>query len=129
MHCLLDTKILIYLDLDPSRLTKSAQSAILDPSHELYVSLASIWELQLKLAKGKITLSRPLEALVADQCHTNGIQILGIEPRHVYHLAKLPFYHSDPFDRIISAQAMVEKMSVITSDSEFSQYGAQVLWS
>jgi PIN domain nuclease of toxin-antitoxin system len=80
--------------------------------------------MQLKIALGKLTLSRPLAEVVAAQCQA----IFGIEPAHVYRLGGLPFHHNDPFDRMIIAQALVEGMTIITSDGEFGPYGVAVLW-
>jgi PIN domain nuclease of toxin-antitoxin system len=84
--------------------------------------------MQLKIARGKLTLSRPLAEVVAAQCQANGLRLFGIEAEHVYRLDSLPFHHSDPFDRMIIAQALVEGMTIITSDGEFGPYGVAVLW-
>jgi len=128
MQCLLDANILIYLDLDPAKLTPLAQREILDSANNLYLSVASVWEMQLKIACGKLALSRSLEEVIAGQCQTNGLRLLGLELPHIFRLESLPFHHNDPFDRILIAQARVEGMSIITSDGAFSQYGVTVVW-
>ena len=128
MRCLLDANVLIFLDLDPDRLSTAARREILNPANELYFSIASLWEVQLKIARGKLTLSRPLAEVVATQCQVNGLRLFGIEPMHVYRLGLLPFHHNDPFDRMIIAQALGEDMTIITSDGEFSAYGVALVW-
>ena len=128
MRCLLDANALIFLDLEPERLSVAAQREILNPTNELHLSIASLWEMQLKIARGKLTLSRPLAEVVAAQCHVNGLRLFGIEPAHVYRLGLLPFHHNDPFDRMIIAQALAEDMAIITSDGEFSAYGVRLVW-
>lgn len=128
MRCLLDANVLIFLDLDPDRLSAAARREILNPANELHLSIASLWEMQLKISRGKLTLSRPLAEVVTAQCQANGLQLLGIEPAHVFRLGGLPFHHNDPFDRMIIAQALVEGMTIITSDGEFGPYGVAVLW-
>jgi PIN domain nuclease of toxin-antitoxin system len=128
MRCLLDANVFIFLDVDPDRLSAAARREILNPANELHLSIASLWEMQLKIARGKLTLSRPLAEVVAAQCQANGLRIFGIEPAHVYRLGNLPFHHNDPFDRMIIAQALVEGMTIITSDGEFGPYGVAVLW-
>ena len=128
MRCLLDTNILIYLDLDPAKLSAAARHEILEPASELFLSVACLWEMQLKIAKGKLSLSRSLAEVIAEQCRVNGLRLLGVEPAHIYRLAGLPFHHTDPFDRMIIAQALMEGMTIVTSDGEFAQYGVPVVW-
>ena len=128
MRCLLDANVLIFLDLDSERLSAAARREILNPANELHLSIASLWEIQLKISRGKLTLSRSLAEVVTAQCQANGLQLLGIEPEHVFRLGGLPFHHHDPFDRMIIAQALVEGMTIITSDGEFGPYGVAVLW-
>ena len=128
MRCLLDANALIFLDLEPERLSVAAQREILNPTNELHLSIASLWEMQLKIARGKLTLSRPLAEVVAAQCQVNGLRLFGIEPAHVYRLGLLPFHHNDPFDRMILAQGLAEDMAIITSDGEFSAYGVRLVW-
>ena len=128
MRCLLDANVLIFTDLDPGKLTAAAEREILNPANELHLSIASLWEMQLKIARGKLSLSRPLPDVVAEQCRVNGIRLLAVEPAHIYRLAGLPFHHSDPFDRILIAQALHEGMAIITSDGEFAPYGVPVIW-
>ncbi len=128
MRCLLDTNILIFLDLNRGRLSPKAKSEILDPANDLFLSVASIWEMQLKIARRKLTLTRPLPDVVADQCRVNGVRILAVTPAHIYALAGLAFHHNDPFDHMLIAQALHEGMTIITSDGEFAPYGVPLIW-
>jgi len=75
MRCLLDANVLIFLDLEPARLSAAAQREILNPANELHLSIANIWEMQLKIARGKLSLSRPLADVIAAQCQANGVRI------------------------------------------------------
>ena len=90
--------------------------------------LASLWEIQIKNQLGKLELDLPLNELIEQQCLNNGLQILAIEPAHIYQLQALPFHHNDPFDRLILAQAQVENLQLVSADSAFAQYGIDVLW-
>lgn len=94
----------------------------------LYLSLASVWEMQIKSQLGKLSLPGPLPDLVQEQQQVNGIQILPIEPSHIYALQTLPPHHRDPFDRMIIAQATVAGLTIISADHVFRSYAAPLLW-
>jgi PIN domain nuclease of toxin-antitoxin system len=84
--------------------------------------LASIWEIQIKVALGKLDLNGDLATTVDIQMNENSIQLLPIELQHIYALSNLPAYHRDPFDRLLIAQSQVEKMTLATVDSAFNRY-------
>lgn len=92
------------------------------PEHTLYLSLASIWELQIKVSLGKLDLAVPLEQLVGDEMNMNGIVLLPIAVEHIYALQRLPSFHKDPFDRLLIAQALVENVPTLTTDRSFQAY-------
>ena len=96
MKLLLDTHVLIYLTIQPTSLSARAQTLITDQTNDLYLSLASLWELQIKMQLGKLNLQLPLPQIIADQQHVNGLQLLSISHQHIYHLSQLPFHHKDP---------------------------------
>lgn len=98
-----------------------------DQNSHLIVSIASLWEIAIKTSIKKLTLSVEFNLFV-EKIHLNGFEILPIECSHLITLTTLDFPHRDPFDRIIIAQAITEKMQVISSDDSFGQYPVQWLW-
>jgi PIN domain nuclease of toxin-antitoxin system len=128
MNLLLDTHTFIWWASDPDKLSADANSALRDVTNTLYLSVASIWELQIKLQLGKVTLPKPLPDLVQNQQRVNGIRLLAIEPSHIYGLDTLPLHHKDPFDRLIIAQALAEQLTVVGADGKFEAYSVSLLW-
>ena len=128
MRLLLDTHTFLWFVLNDARLSANARKLIADPANEIEISPASYWEIAIKISTGKYSLTEPLEIFVEREVRTNQFHILPIEPRHVTPLTGLPFYHRDPFDRIIIAQAIAEQISVVSSDTAFDAYPVNRLW-
>lgn len=128
MKIILDTQVLIWWANDVSNISNRVQSIIFDVNNELLVSLASIWEIQIKVSLGKLSLPRPLPDIIARQIQENQIKIMQIELSHIYTLDLLPLHHRDPFDRIIIAQAMDEKVSIASIDKAFDAYSIERIW-
>ena len=128
MKLLLDTHAFLYWDMQKEALSDKALELLEDPQNDLYLSLASIWEIQIKLQIGKLILKLPLDTTIQAHQQTNQIQLLNIVPAHIYNLSQLPFHHKDPFDRILLSQAMTEGFSLLSQDTKFAAYGAQVVW-
>jgi PIN domain nuclease of toxin-antitoxin system len=128
MRLLLDTHTFIWLDSEPDKLSHYAFVACKDRTNTLLLSVASIWEMQIKLQIGKLTFSLPLEQRIASQQQANNVQLLPIVFPHVLGLDKLPLHHRDPFDRLLVAQANAEDAVLVSSDPIFSQYNVQVVW-
>lgn len=128
MRLLLDTHTLIWFDSEPSQLSAVCRSMLADRSNSLILSIASIWEMQVKCQAGRLNLRVPLSRLIDEQSQNNGLEILPIQPQHVYALQKLPDVHRDPFDRIMIAQAIVENLLFVSKDSLVSQYPVQQVW-
>jgi PIN domain nuclease of toxin-antitoxin system len=128
MKLLLDTQAFIWWDNEPEKLSQSARAQCEDVNNALMLSIASLWEMQIKLQLGKLRLKKPLAVLIADQQRQCGLQLLSVELSHVLELENLPAVHKDPFDRMLAAQARVEAMSLVSSDSIFGQYPVSVLW-
>jgi PIN domain nuclease of toxin-antitoxin system len=114
---LLDTHTFIWWDSEPARLSAAALALCNDPSNELVVSVASLWEIQIKRQLGKLNLRLPLAEIVLHQQETNEVAILPILPAHVLALEELPSHHRDPFDRLLVAQALVEGAPLVRADS------------
>jgi PIN domain nuclease of toxin-antitoxin system len=125
---ILDTQVLIWWANNVSNVSDRVQSIIFDVDNELWVSLASIWEIQIKVSLGKLSLPRPLPDIITTQVSENQIKIMQIELSHIYTLDLLPSYHRDPFNRIIIDQAMDEKVSIASIDKDFNAYSIERIW-
>ncbi|PKM10657.1 MAG: PIN domain nuclease [Gammaproteobacteria bacterium HGW-Gammaproteobacteria-3] len=128
MKLLLDTHVFLWLRTAPGKIPEQVLAYYQDMDTDVFLSMASLWEMQIKHQLGKLELELPLSELVELQCLNNGLQILNIEPAHIYQLQTLPFHHNDPFDRMILAQAQVENLQLVSADSAFDLYGIDVLW-
>lgn len=124
---LLDTHAFLWWVADAPELTPAARHAIADMNNECYLSLASCWELSIKSSLGKLRLTSPVERFVSEQITANGFTLLNIELRHAAKVEKLPFHHRDPFDRLLIAQAISEKLVIVSADRVFRDYGVRVL--
>ncbi len=127
MMYLLDTHAFIWMDSSSERLSNTAKDIILNSDNDLFLSLASIWEMQIKHQLGRLQLRLPI-SMIVDEQRRNRIQLLHIETEHIYGLEHLPFHHRDPFDRMLIAQVRAEDMTLISSDSRFADYAVSVVW-
>lgn len=129
MHSfLLDTHVLLWWLSDAPELSPAARRALADIGNTCYLSLASCWELSIKSSLGKLRLDRPIGRFVTEQLTANGFHLLNIDLRHIAQVETLPFHHRDPFDRLLIAQALTEKLTVISADTAFAAYGIRLLW-
>jgi len=118
MNYLLDTHILIWALENNSALSQKARDVIIDGDNVIYVSTASVWEISIKQAIGKLTVPDNL----LDELEIHRFTLLNITYEHAQLAGKLPFLHKDPFDRMLIAQAKVEKLTLISNDGYFSKY-------
>jgi len=118
---LLDTQILIWFYENNPQLSETVKEIIVNGEHKLYFSVASLWEMTIKIGKGNLILSNPLETWLS-QIESDEIEILLVQPHHILSLPSLPLAHRDPFDRIIIAQARTEELTLISSDRIFEEY-------
>ena len=128
MRLLLDTHTLLWADTEPGRLSKTAQSLLLDVENELLLSCASLWEMQIKVMLGKLTVRKPLPDLVNEWEIQQGLTVLPITQRDIYEVAVLPSIHNDPFDRLIVAVARRENATILSDDPEIKKYPVSVSW-
>ncbi len=128
MKLLLDSHALLWFWEGSAELSTIARRAIENPENEKFVSMATAWEIAIKVGLGKLQLDARFESLFPDMVEANGFQVLQTDFRHFHELLKLPFLHRDPFDRLLIAQSRVEGMTVATRDPQFLQYGIGVLW-
>ena len=124
---LLDTHIFIWWADQPEKLSPAALSALEDEANELLLSVASVWEMQIKIQLGKLKLSLPLKELVKNQQEIKNLTVSPVALTHVLALDALPFNHKDPFDRLLIAQSIAEGLTIVTADSQFSTYSVKLL--
>lgn len=125
---LLDTQALLWIRSDHPDLTARAKSAYSNPANDLFVSIASFWEITTKKSLGKIELAVPLNEFFSSTFTLLGISLLPLNLDHLLRLEELPLHHRDPFDRILIAQALQEGMRVLGNDSSFDEYGVRRIW-
>lgn len=128
MKVLLDTHAFVWWEGDIAQLSKTALDCLTDPSNEIILSTASLWEIQIKHKIGKLSLRLPLADIVATQQVINGIIVLPVMPTHIFALDNLPTPHKDPFDRLLVAQAIIEGAFLLSADPIFAAYPVIVIW-
>jgi PIN domain nuclease of toxin-antitoxin system len=125
---LLDTHVFIWWFNEPEKLSKKVLAACEDNKNELTLSVASIWEMQIKMQLGKLRLTHSIKDLISTHRATYDLQILPIFLNHILALDNLPVHHRDPFDRILIAQASAERLVIVTKDQIFKEYTVQLFW-
>jgi len=128
MNYLLDTHTFLWFINDDASLSSTAKTLIEDPENTIYLSVASIWEMAIKVSLDKLEMPSPFTDFIDEQLSKNTIILLGIKTEHTGIVATLPFHHRDPFDRLIIAQSKVEDIPVIGKDAIFDDYGIKRLW-
>jgi PIN domain nuclease of toxin-antitoxin system len=128
MRALLDTSSFLWFVAGSDSLSIKARDLIVDINNDLFLSVASLWEIAIKISIGKLKLLRSFEQIIPAQLEENFINILPIELNHLSQIIELPFHHRDPFDRLIIAQGMTEGLPVISSDASFQMYPVEVIW-
>jgi PIN domain nuclease of toxin-antitoxin system len=119
---LLDTHIFIWWITDNPKLSPNIRSVVSDDGNELYLSTASIWEMMIKSKLQKLQLTDDPKTFIKEQVKINSINILDVKMEHSLETYELPDIHKDPFDRILIAQAKIEKLTIITTDSYIVEY-------
>lgn len=128
MRALLDTHTFLWFAGGSSRLGMNAHTIIEDKSTRCAISIASLWEMAIKIALGRLDVGEPFSMFVSEQLEQSGIEVLNIRTSHLAHLIALPFHHRDPFDRLIVAQALVEEMALVSTDAILDAYGVTRIW-
>lgn len=123
---LIDTNALLFSLDHTERLSATAKN-ILQAEDNLYISMASFWEIEIKRNIGKLKIPYNLKEL-ADYCIKQGYSIVDIKISHIAELEKLPGIHNDPFDRLIICQAIAENFTIVTSDSLIPKYPVKTIW-
>jgi PIN domain nuclease of toxin-antitoxin system len=123
----MDTSAFLFAISGDSRLGRRAASHFRDPGNQLLLSTASLWEMAVKNSLGKLQMPKPIDRFLSEEMAYNRIEILDIKAHHAFEVANLPFYHRDPFDRMIAAQALTEDLPLVTSDAIFQRYGVRII--
>lgn len=122
MKLLLDTQSWLWWFAQPERLSEETISHIADESNELWFSVASIWEIGIKFAIGKLPLPESPDQYISSRMGQLGVRSLEITATHALKAAALPLHHRDPFDRMLIAQAQLEDMTIVSADAILKQY-------
>ena len=128
MTYLLDTHSFLWFIGGNDQLSSQARTLIEDEDNNRLLSVASLWEMAIKVSMGKLEVPLPITRLVRQHVTGNDIEMLSIEPEHLDQQRTMPFHHRDPFDRLILAQAIAEELPVISRDDAFSDYPVRVRW-
>lgn len=123
MRLLLDSHVIVWCGAFPARLRPETQAALRSPANEVFLSAASVWELGLKVARGKLTLPPDYAARLL----AVGFKELPVTVAHADRALRLPPLHGDPFDRLLIAQALAEGMILVTSDRAITSYDVPIL--
>lgn len=128
MKLLLDTQCWLWWFSQPERLNENVIEQIADETNEVWFSVASVWEMGIKLSIGKLPLPEQIDDYVSTRMIQLGAKSLEITASHALGVAALPLHHRDPFDRMLIAQAQLEDMTLVSADSTFNQYEVSLLW-
>ncbi len=125
---LLDTHAFIWFVEGNEQLHPHIREAIEDPNNQRFLSIASLWEMSIKVSAGKMEMMRPVATLIEEHVHGNAIELLSINQDHLEAVIELPFHHRDPFDRMMIAQAQVDELILISKDGHFKHYDVDLFW-
>src|SRR5947207_9817193 len=128
MNLLLDTHAFLWFITNDPKLSRRALSDIQAPANRRLLSMASLWEMAIKLSLGKLTIDQPFEQFIPQQLQINRIELLAIDFAHVSAISSMPFHHRDPFDRLMAAQCRTENLPIVSHDPAFDAYSVQRLW-
>ncbi len=127
MEVLLDTQAVLWFQNADNRLSEKAKKLIDNPGNSCFVSIASLWEMAIKVNLRKLNIDIGFNAF-PEYLESKSFKILDITPSHLMHLSELDYHHKDPFDRLLIAQAMTEDLTIISADRHFNSYPVNVLW-
>lgn len=128
MNLLLDTHALLWFLNNDSQLSAAAKGLIEDPANRKFVSMATCWEIAIKVGLRKLDLGEPATTFLPRELATNHFDLLAIDLRHALLVETLPLHHRDPFDRLLVAQARTENMPIVSIDPILDRYNINRLW-
>ena len=116
------------MDNEPNKLPVKVADLIKNVGTDLYLSVVSVWKMQIKVQLGKLTLQADLEEIVNGQLENNSVRLLPVLLPHVLAIGQLPMHHKDPFDRLLIAQALHEELTLLSADATVQRYPVQTVW-
>ncbi len=128
MNLLLDTHTFLWFIDGNARLSPRARGLIEDHKNVKLISVASLWEMGIKISLGRLSLAQPFEELIPRQIQVNGFGLLPLRIPHIAKVIALPFHHRDPFDRVLVGQCMAEDLSLVSADPAFDKYSICRRW-
>jgi PIN domain nuclease of toxin-antitoxin system len=127
MNILFDTHAWLWSMLEPDRIGPRTRALVTSGEHTFYLSLASVWEIAIKHAAGRLTLPEPPSDYVRSRVRADGVYLVPISLEHACRAAELPRHHGDLFDRLLVAQAELDQLTLLTHDQHIPRYGIDVL--
>jgi PIN domain nuclease of toxin-antitoxin system len=128
MKLLLDTHVFLWWNEANPKLSRRARKLLADPANSLFLSVASAWEMTLKVRSGKLGLPAVPSVYVPARLNHYGIETLSVNLEHVLASSALPPYHRDPFDRLLVGQGQVERLAIVTHDAQVRKYAVETIW-
>lgn len=128
MKYLMDTHVFVWATMTPQKLSASVQTIFQDPLNSIFLSIVSVWEMQIKIQTGKFAFPDTLDKVIMNQRRQNAIRLFQINTKHIYGLANLPFLHKDPFDRLLISQSIAANIPLITDDAQIVKYPVKAVW-
>ena len=128
MKLLLDTHAFLWFVMDSPKISEQASSLIKSAENDVYLSVASIWEIAIKVSIGKLRIDERLEDFIMPELESNQFSLLNIEVRHLGKVVELPFHHRDPFDRLLAAQSLTMNIPILSRDPTFDLYEMERIW-
>ncbi len=128
MTCLLDTHAFLWFCQDDPALSAAAKTVIEDPANRMLISIASCWEIAIKVGLGKLNLGEPSKVYIPNALARTGFQLLPIALAHATAVESLAAHHKDPFDRLLVAQALLEGHPIVSVDGALDAYGITRIW-
>jgi PIN domain nuclease of toxin-antitoxin system len=126
MKVLIDTHVFLWGLTQQSRLSEKIRALL--PVSDVWISVASVWEIVTKVQIGKLSLPDPVGPYIRAQFAANGVSVLPILLDHVLRIQSMQLHHRDPFDRILIAQSLEESLPIVTSDPQFEKYPVELIW-
>jgi PIN domain nuclease of toxin-antitoxin system len=128
MRVLVDTHTFLWALLQDHRLSAKAKQILTSTEHEIYFSLVSLWEIAVKMKIGKLNTAGSSVSYIRDEMEEYGMELLPVRYEHILQLERLPLHHSEPFDRLLIAQAIAESLPILTHDAAFPAYAVKLIW-
>jgi PIN domain nuclease of toxin-antitoxin system len=129
LRILLDTHAFLWWASEGgARLSDRARDLLSDGATDVALSMASVWEIAIKVGAGRLVLPDTVERYVPDRLRHDGFELMSIELRHAFGAGALPPIHSDPFDRMLIAQAQIEGIPIVTADAAINRYDVETIW-